>query len=538
MRGLWKYFSPSISHLIFVVVLLQLTFNIGNRLLEDADTGYHIRAGEIILETVTVPTHDDFSFRSPKLEWTAHEWLSEVAMALIHRFSGLTGIVLFFIFLISLTYAWFFRIVRSYGRIFLADLAIVLLVIACSQIHWLARPHIFSLPLMILWYSILDRFEYGEKNLLYLLPPLMLLWVNLHGGFIIGIVLIGIYLFGNLCRFLTSNEGAGQAPRRRIAYLGITLCACVLVSLANPQGYRILLFPFKLATNSFLMDHVDEFQSPNFHENFFFLVFLVFTFGILILSRTGMNLIEWMLVLLFFAMSLSSERYIPLFGIIVAPVLAKHAGGLVENRRDSRFAGAIGRSSGRIAAIDENSRGYLWPVGAVLLALLFAGSGKIHFQFDPKKKPVSAVEFLEKENLKGNMFNNDEFGDYVIYKAYPRYKVFVDGRSDMYGSDNFKEYSEIASFGPSMESLVRKYDINWIFFDSDSFLSRYLVQNRDWHLIYSDPVASIFIRNTPENRDVIERYGNVTLYSPGSMKERRQTRDRETGHPEEKEAGS
>lgn len=518
MRNSWKYLFPSISQFLFVVIFLHLALNIGNRLLDDGDTGYHIRAGERILETRSVPTQDDFSFRSPPLEWTAHEWLSEVVMALVHRFTGLTGVVLFFIFLISLTYAWLFRFVRFYGRDMFADLVIVLLVIVCSQVHWLARPHVFSLPLMILWYYILDLFEYKEKNLLFALPFLMLVWVNLHGGFVVGLALIGIYLFANLWRYMSSATEHKPGVHRKIRFLGITLLACFLVSMVNPQGYRALLFPFKLTSNTYLMDHVDEFLSPNFHENIFFRYFLVFAFGILILSRTGLNVIEWSLVLLFFSMSLYSKRYIPLFGIFVAPILSKQAGELVGSAGDGKIVNAIRGSSGRVASIDEGSRGYVWPVLAVSLTLLFAGAGRIHFQFDPKKKPVSAVEFIQREHLKGNMFNNDEFGDYVIYSAYPRYKVFIDGRGDMYGEENFKEYFEVASFAPSMESILRKYDINWIFFESDSVLSRYLVRDRNWHLIYSDGVANIFIRNIPENRDVVGRYGDVIPYAKDSSR--------------------
>ena len=128
---------------------------------------------------------------------------------------------------------------------------------------------------------------------------------------------------------------------RKIRFLGITLLACFLVSMVNPQGYRVLLFPFKLTSNTYLMDHVDEFLSPNFHENIFFRYFLVFAFGILILSRTGLNVIEWLLVLLFFSMSLYSKRYIPLFGIFVAPILSKQAGELVGSSGDWKIVNAI-----------------------------------------------------------------------------------------------------------------------------------------------------------------------------------------------------
>ena len=133
-----SYFIPSIGQFLFLVVFLVLSFSpAGKNMLADADTGYHIRAGDYILENRTVPKHDIFSYHSPPLPWTAHEWLSEVVMAVLHRISGLTGVVVFFSFLISLTYAFLFRYMRVYKRNIVFDVLIILLALVSSQIHWL-----------------------------------------------------------------------------------------------------------------------------------------------------------------------------------------------------------------------------------------------------------------------------------------------------------------------------------------------------------------------------------------------------------------
>ncbi len=104
MNSKARYFLPSLGGTLFLAIFLTLSFNSGLPLLADGDTGFHIRVGDFILDTLSVPKHDIFSFLTPPLPWIAHEWLSEVAMALLHRAFGLTGVVLFFIFLISLTY--------------------------------------------------------------------------------------------------------------------------------------------------------------------------------------------------------------------------------------------------------------------------------------------------------------------------------------------------------------------------------------------------------------------------------------------------
>ncbi len=477
-------------------------------LLADCDTGYHIRAGEYILDTHTIPRYDIFSYRTPPIPWTAHEWLSEVFMALIHRAFGLTGVVIFFAFVIAVTYYLLSkRILADRSNILFAVL-VMMLVIGSSQIHWLARPHIFPLLLTVLWYGLLDDFQYNNRNYLYFLPFIMLLWVNLHGGFIIAFVLTGIYLAGNLLKFFFSTGEEKSEYRRKVKSLGLVMLVCLPVALINPYGYHILLFPFKLTSNKFIMDNVVEFLSPNFHESMIFTYLLFFMVAIFAISRQNLNVIELVLILLFSYMSLYSARYIPLFGIIAAPILTRQ-GDLILTQYPGRFTAFLRKRSERIASVDKSARGYIWPVASVFLVVVLAAVGKAEYRFDENIKPVSAVEFLKKEHINGNMFNNDEFGDYIIYEAWPEYKVFFDGRSDMYGEERIKEYSKVIRIEPGWEDIIEKYGITWIIYDAKSVLSRFLLERKDWKLVYSDKVANIFMKNIPENRKWIEKYNNV-----------------------------
>ena len=134
-----------------------------------------------------------------------------------------------------------------------------------------------------------------------------------------------------------------------------------------------------------------------------------------------------------------------------------------------------------------------------------------YFKFNEKTKPVAAVEFLKKENIQGNMFDNDEFGDYIIYAAWPEYRVFFDGRSDMYGVDIMKEYFKVARVKPGWDEVLQKYNITWIIYNANSALSLFLIERDDWKLIYADKVANIFVKDIPENQYLIEKYPDVKL---------------------------
>lgn len=504
-------FLPTIADILFISILMYLLFIGYQGLLADGDTGYHIRAGEVIIDTLSIPRHDIFSFHAPKIPWTAHEWLSEVVMASLHRLFGLSGVLVFFAFVISFIYYLLFRIIRTYGGNILISILVLLLVMASSNIHWLARPHIFSLLCVLIWYYLLDEFQYNNRAVLFLLPPLMILWVNLHGGYIIGLILTGIYLCCNFISFMFTKSPQKKEMGKKSRYLGLTLMVCLFASLINPYGYHILLFPFKLTSNKFIMDHINEFMSPNFHEPMFFTYLLFCLIAILAISKKRLHFIECVLALFFTYMSLYSARYIPLFGIIISPIVIRQADGLISEA-DGRFKDFLKKRDYRISSADASARGYIWPSLAVVAAFSFIALGTMDYSFDQESRPVAAVDFLKTERINGNMFNNDEFGDYIIYAAWPEYRVFFDGRSDMYGTEKMKEYFQISQVEPGFDDVIDKYDITWIFFDSQSALSQYLLIRDDWSLIYSDNVANIFLKDIPENRQLIHKYKGVTPF--------------------------
>lgn len=507
-KRLSLFIIPSLADVVFLFILLLLAIFQGNSLLHDGDTGYHIRAGEFIIETWSVPQHDIFSFHTPAIPWTAHEWLSEVVMAILHQWFGLTGVVIFFSCLIASIYYLMFRQLRKDDGNIFAVVVIVILVFATSHLHWLARPHIFSLLLLVIWYRILDNYEYRGINQLYVLPPLMVLWVNLHGGYITGIILLGIYCFGSLVSCCFNDTTSHTKTLRRFNGYIILLCICLAATLINPYGYHIILFPFNLVGNKYLMANVNEFLSPNFHQLLIFKYLLLLTIALLSCSKKRLNVIELMLVLFFTNMALISIRHVTLFSIVVAPIILKRADELIEFSDVSVVRFFKQRAAG-IAEIDGAAKGFFWPLAGLAIVLLLAVQGAISFKFDENIKPVAAVEFFKKEKLPGNMFTNDEFGDYIIYAAWPEYKVFIDGRSDMYGVEKIKEYYKITRIESDFEEILEKYQIDWVMYDADSILSRYLKSSQGWSLIYSDNVAHIYVRDRPQFENLLEKYKNV-----------------------------
>lgn len=500
---------PSVGNMIFVSVLFVLVVSSGQGLLGDGDTGYHIRTGEIITNTWQVPTEDPYSFHNPPLKWIAHEWLSEVIMAVIHKATGLTGVVLFFASLLALTHWLLFQMLRRQSNDIFLCVVVTLIATAASSTHWLARPHAFSLLLALVWCTCLDRFQYRHQKTLMYLPPLMLAWVNLHGGFIIGLVFLLIYFVGNSFYALICGGPRRAVHVQKAKTLAMVFFATLLVCLINPYGWEILMFPIRVTSDRFVMDHVTEFLSPNFHDVLPFKYMLLLTIGALALSRTPLNVIEVSLLLLVSYMALYSARHVSLFAIVVAPILLRNLETILNQFPDGILQFYRKRVE-NLLAIDRSVKGFLWPAGGIALMVSLAMAGSVAYSFDPAKFPVAAVTFLKSERIAGNMFNNDEFGDYLIYAA-PGYRVFMDGRSDMYGEKLGRAYLGVANALPAWKTVMEKYQISWVFFDTESPLTAALREQSEWQAIYSDRVATIFVNKIPAHAALLQKYASVSI---------------------------
>jgi hypothetical protein len=252
-----QWVLPSFADLFFLVLLCMLAFSpLSAGLLRDADTGWHIRSGELILTTHAVPRTDPFSYTKQGEPWYAWEWMYDIVIAAIHHVSGLNGVVLFTAAVISVTFALLFRfILRRSGNLAVAGF-LTLLAAAAAQVHMLARPHVLSWLLALLWAETLFRFEDGESSALLWLPPLMLLWANVHAGFVLGLGLLGVFSIG---RAWTALSAPREGDRRKIAQLAAILALCLLTTLLTPYGYRLHVHVYQYLSDSFLMNSIDEF---------------------------------------------------------------------------------------------------------------------------------------------------------------------------------------------------------------------------------------------------------------------------------------
>ena len=315
---------PSVTDLIFVLLFVSLAVGpLARRLLGDAGIGWHIRTGELILHSGSVPRVDSFSSLMSGKPWYAWEWLYDAGIGAIHHAWGLNGVVVFSALAISLTFTLVFRLMRARGTSLPIAVGMLLLAVSASTIHFFARPHILSWLFTVIWFGVLGRFEAdGQARRLLWLPIMMLAWVNLHGGFLVGLVLLGIYAISALVHGLWSGIVPGDDWQRARA-LGIAGVVSFALTLANPYGYQLHVHIFRYLTDRFLMDHIDEFLSPNFHgiAQKCFAAILVLTF-VGAVARRKLTVSQCLVIGFALYSGLYSSRNIPVSSMLLVLVIA------------------------------------------------------------------------------------------------------------------------------------------------------------------------------------------------------------------------
>ena len=208
-----RYLLPSVRHLVFLVAFWALLMGpLSNRPLADSDIGWHIRTGEQILAAHSVPRVDSFSFTMRGQPWFAWEWLYDALLGVVHRAMGLNGVVWLAALIMATTFAILFRQLLARGTGLPVAIVLWLLVLGASSIHVFARPHIVSWLFTLLWFIALERWQQGNGPwwLRWFFPASMLLWVNLHGGWLLGMVLLAIY---GVAAFVESGRGPDAIAR-------------------------------------------------------------------------------------------------------------------------------------------------------------------------------------------------------------------------------------------------------------------------------------------------------------------------------------
>jgi hypothetical protein len=502
---------PSLTDVAFLMPLafLFLRMEGATGMLGDGDTGWHLRTGEWILANGRVPSRDIFSYTKAGEPWFAWEWLWDLAFGWLHQHAGMAAVILGSLLVLCSTSVLLFRLVRRQCGSPLIAIAGMFLVTGGSAIHWLARPHLFTLLFTVIFYSMLERVNEGDTRLLWWMPALTILWTNLHGGFFVGLILVGAYAGGELLRalFEARPDIRKQAAARAVPYLA-TGAGCALATLVNPYSYHLHAHIFQYLTDKYQYKNIVEFQSFNFHHpvTVFFEPMLLLGLAAAAWSLARRDYVHALLLAGWAHLALVAVRNTPIFMIIAAVPVASMLQKLIQELPSRNLANWLRQAASHAAHFavdfgktDAIARVHVVSAGAVglLIALFYAPNApaKCRAEYDAAHYPAKAVDLLRKTAPGETIFTDDAWGGYLIYRLYPANKVFIDGRSDFYGSSFNEKYLDVMNVRYNWEKNLDEYHVNAILLPANASLAATLKESRRWHAAYDDGVAILFRAN-------------------------------------------
>lgn len=454
----------------------------------DPDLWWHLKSGLSILETGQIPALDPYSYTYPSAFWTNHEWLAEVLFALAYRGAGSGGllvlrIILFFLFLFS-----FMRLCRTRSRSHFLTILVTLLAIPYLNIFLNVRPHSFMLVFLLFCLLILDAYRQGKVLPLCAVPLLMLLWVNIHGSFFLGLMILTAALI-----FERLPQSVIERPHgRRYRYLiGAVVLLTWGITLANPYGARLYFYLGRELMSAH--QEITEWQKLQGVQLVHFMIFAILPLsGILLALKrcpASWRKIETLFYLFFLFGALFRGRLFVLLVLFGSLVLAQTLGILVSKQSATKMAVVWERLN------TPQSLAFFCLILLIPAGVALEQRGRPFFwgvRVDPIAYPVDAVTFLKKNFVGPRLLQTFQWGGYAIWHLWPDYRVAVDGRNVTVYPDGYVE-KYIALYQAGDKDWLDLAPADAILIESQGTMAMTLRQEKNWKEVYRDPAASVFL---------------------------------------------
>lgn len=456
-------------------------------LLNDPDVFWHIKVGEWILLHSAIPRVDYFSHTMLGAPWHPHEWLAQLILAGAYAKGGWAAVVI----CASAAFAGALALLTRYLLRFwepIYVLGAVALAFSLVAAHIVARPHIFMMPLLVVWGIGLINAHDEERLPSLGLLPLMVLWANLHGSFVFGLLLAAA--FGAVA-LIPAKGRRLQVAFRWSAFLA----ACTGAAMLAPSGPKGLLYAFEVSDMSFALSVIQEWKSPNFHK-LQPLELSLMVVAAAVLSR-GLKL-SWLriaLLLTLLHLALKHLRHADLLALLAPVLLARPVAEQWLNASIHKPAASALDAWGRRLARPASAAGVASTI-LLLVAISWNAVRSDVLRPPGHFAPQAALNALQASGISGVGLNGYDFGGYLIFSGIP---TFIDGRADLFGDGFLRTYVNAVTLngaGGGLTELMKQHDVQWTLLPSGLPAINLLDQLPGWQRVHSDPVAVVHIRTS------------------------------------------
>jgi hypothetical protein len=460
-------------------LLVAVIFGYSARGIAESDIWWHLRNARTLLQFHSFPRIDTYSFSAAGSPWMNFEWLSEVPFFLGFKAMGLQGLLtVYFAVLVLIYVGVYYRSCRA-GADCKDAVVATLGGICLAGVSLAPRMLLFGWLCMVGLLLVLDRFRRTGKGL-WLLPPLFALWINLHGSWVFGMVVLALTIASGLVEGEWGLVVARRWTPAELKKLLLALAASLAALFVNPFGYKLVLYPYTLLLRQQgVMQYIEEWQPVDFSAvNGKLALVLIFALLVAALfSRRPWRLDEVLLTAFALWAALSHVRFLFFAGLILVPILAPRLKLFPPYERE----------------LDKP-----WLNAAIMAAIVgtmiffFPSAAQLQQKVD-EEYPRAALEFMQRQHLSGRIFNQYKWGGYMEWHA-PELKPFVDGRADIFVYNGvFEDFLRATALKHSLE-ILDKYKIDYVFLQPNQPLDYLLEHSPAWHPIYSDKVAVLFER--------------------------------------------
>lgn len=472
------------------------------------DLWWHARVGVDILETGRIPRSDVYSLTMAGQPYFYQNWLAEVIMGATLRMGGIRLLVLLrTLIMVGLFGAVLALCWWASGENRWATVAGTLTAILLGISNQAMRTQLFAYPLFIAVYVLLWRHRQGVGGrAIWMIPVLMAIWANVHGSFVLGLVLIWLVVGGELLRRTLERETSDPRARRRLVTLALVALVSSLAMLANPRGVEIIGYVDHLLGSSPVQNLATEWQPPHPTSGLGILFYpaVLGLFAVLALARPPVPLTDLILVLAFAWLGTTGVRHVVWYGLVSAPVLAealprlpwgslrRWRGWLARGRWGRRFIYGDPRGYSGFRRIAVAALG-LTLIAVAILFLLHGDDGT--WMTDDTGR--EAVLFMERQGIRGRLFNEMIRGSYVIWRLGPEQPVFIDPRFEFYPLDHFEAYLDISRAEGDVAAQLGAYDFDLLLLGrevQDDLVAFVETRPAEWERIYADDDTVLYRR--------------------------------------------
>ncbi|MBI4865742.1 MAG: hypothetical protein HY816_02210 [Candidatus Wallbacteria bacterium] len=475
-------------------VLLALFFLGSLTPVVDYDVWLHLAAGREMWSKAQVLSVDVFSHTVPGEAWVYHEWLAAVVSYGLWLLGGVNALVVFKAVMMTASMGVLLATfaVRGHGRGAPALVGLMAAAVSANNVA-LERPHLFTILFLNLFVYWLNRQRYRGMPLPWGMAVIAALWANLHGGFVLGLLAFGPFLVEDLWHLVRRRgpvDGQDEALavsrlRERILRTALVLAACVFATLANPYGVETLLYPLQYASPSPFMRQIEEWASPNFQRQIVLEAVLLVLVAVGVFSKAPVGLADGIFAMASVHLILTGVRNSFLVGSFLGPALVSHVAACLEQ---PSWGGRLRR---KLERFDSGTFGPLLAL-AVLLGGTVALTGTPRVA--PGRFPEGAVRFLERQRPPGRLFNDYDFGGYLMFHL-PAYPVFVDGRVDVYSKHSaFADFLSVWHLSADWERVLERRGVRIALLEQRQSLAALLGASPNWQEVFRDDVAVIFLK--------------------------------------------